>query len=232
VKFRLMFGMILTAAAAVAQTVCAPSDLAGIYGMQLAGSSTISGAITPVTSVGRLVLDGSGKISGYSSVNFKGLFLGNPVTGTYAAKDDCTATFSLQDDSGAWQKFSGKMKPGGASMEFHQEDPQTAVAGTLTKTPASCGAAFFRGTYTFTMTALQNRVTAQADGVGNLSFTMAGRQTNGTYNVDSDCFVEMEFELPGAAGAVKARGIVIDEGAQIVGVRSDPAQVAAVRFRR
>jgi hypothetical protein len=61
---------------------------------------------------------------------------------------------------------------------------------------------------------------------------MAGRQTKGTYNVDPDCFVEMEFELPGAAGAVKARGIVIDGGAQIVGVRSDPAQVAAIRFRR
>jgi hypothetical protein len=82
------------------------------------------------------------------------------------------------------------------------------------------------------MTGVQNRVAAEADGNGNLSFTTAGRKTTGTYTVDSDCFVEMEFELPGAAGAVKARGIVVDGGAQIVAVRSDPAQVASVRFRK
>src|SRR5262245_16167161 len=91
-----------------AADVCNPRDLYGSYGFQLAGTTAIGGPEKPIAAIGRLVLGEGGKIGGVSSVNFNGLFLGNPVTGQYEAKDDCTVTWSLQDSSGAFQNFSGK----------------------------------------------------------------------------------------------------------------------------
>ena len=90
-----------------AAAVCDPNQLQGPYGFQLSGAASISGQSQPATSIGRIVFDGQGGISGYSSVMFAGFLLGNPVTGTYESRSDCTASWSLQDDSGAYQHFSG-----------------------------------------------------------------------------------------------------------------------------
>src|ERR1700682_568574 len=114
--------------------VCAKTDILGAYGFQLTGTTTISGVPTPIASIGRVVLDNDGKISGYSSVNFNGFFLGNPITGTYEINTDCNITWSLQDDSGAWQHFAGKVMQGGARVDFHQADPGTGGRGVMKKT--------------------------------------------------------------------------------------------------
>src|ERR1017187_10071800 len=45
--------------------VCDPTKLAGPYGFQLSGETTISGESKPVSNVGRMVLDAHGAISGY-----------------------------------------------------------------------------------------------------------------------------------------------------------------------
>ena len=105
---------IVALAAAMAAPVCAadvcnPAKLEGAYGFQLSGPHHDFRRIETRVSVGRLVFDGHGVVSGYSSVNFAGYFLGNPVTGDYETHDDCTLTWSLQDDSGAFQHFSGKL---------------------------------------------------------------------------------------------------------------------------
>ena len=89
-------------------TSAAPTDILGAYGFQLSGSSTISGRPSPVGGVGRLVFEDARRtVSGYSSVNFNGFFLGNPVTGSYEFQTDCTLTWTMQDDSGAFQHFKG-----------------------------------------------------------------------------------------------------------------------------
>ena len=64
----------------------------GVYGFELTGNATISASPQPVVSVGRLVFDGVGGISGVASVSFTGLYLGNPVTGKYEAHDDCSVS--------------------------------------------------------------------------------------------------------------------------------------------
>src|SRR5882724_3045809 len=83
-----------------AADVCAARDLQGPYAFQLSGISTISGSPAPVAGLARLEFDGKSEVSGYSSVNFNGLLLGNPVTGTYEVSSDCKLAWSLQDDSG------------------------------------------------------------------------------------------------------------------------------------
>src|SRR5262249_20352313 len=156
---------------------------------------------------GRLAFD-AGKISGTSSVNFNGLFLGNPVTGIYELKTDCSITWSLQDDSGGWQHFRGTLKPGGAAGQFTQTDPGADGHGTLMRSASDCSAASLRGRYRYTMRGVSTPLgdkpagegTAQetvteADGAGNLSWTHDGAANSGTYQVNSDCFVELNFGM-------------------------------------
>src|SRR6058998_1132403 len=103
--------------------VCNPAKLFGPYAFQLSGTTTISSAPKPTASLGRIVFDGQGKVSGTSSAMFEGLLLGNPVTGSYEAKTDCTLTWQLQDDSGAYQHFSGSLSGDLSRGQFQQTDP-------------------------------------------------------------------------------------------------------------
>jgi hypothetical protein len=198
--------------------VCGNFDLSGAYGFQLSGTTTISGTAKPMAAVGRLDFGADGKISGTSSVNFGGLFLGNPVTGTYSSSGaDCSIRFDLQDDSGGWQHFQGTLTPGGARAQFHQTDPATGGRGLLVRLPASCGAGSLNGRYAVTIDG-RKTVTA-ADGHGNFSW----ESNSGSYDVASDCFVEINF-------GGKLRGIVVDNGKSVLAVQTDPGKVVTATF--
>jgi len=198
--------------------VCGNFDLSGAYGFQLSGNTTIAGVSKPMASIGRLDFGADGKISGTSSVNFGGLFLGNPVTGTYSATGaNCSLTFDLQDDSGGWQHFSGTLAPGGAHGQFHQTDPGTGGRGQLVRVPASCGAGSLVGRYTVTIDG--HKTVTAADGHGAFS----GGSNSGTYDVGSDCFVEINF-------GGKFRGIVVNEGRAVFAVQADPGKVVTATF--
>jgi len=198
--------------------VCGNFDLSGAYGFQLSGNPTIAGIAKPMAAVGRLDFTADGKISGTSSVNFGGLFLGNPVTGTYKSSGaTCSLTFDLQDDSGGWQHFQGKLTPGGARAQFHQTDPATGGRGQLVRLPASCGLDSLHGQYAVT---IDGRKTATAaDGHGNFS----SESNSGSYTVASDCFVEINF-------GAKLRGIVVDDGKTVFAVQTDPGKVVTATF--
>ena len=227
--------------------VCAPADIHGAYGFQLAGTTTISGKETPIATVGRLVFDGAGSISGTSSVNFNGLFLGNPTTGSYEAKDDCSITFSLQDTSGAFQHFNGSSASGGDRAEIRQSDPRTHVRGSMVRLPDSCTSSSFQGEYHFTITGRATplasegskgsgdaKALAQADGYGNLLVTRGDAKTSGTYTVDSDCFVQLSFGLADGDSntSIQLRGVLADGGKELLAVETDPEQVGSARFSR
>ncbi len=113
---------------------CTLAALQGPYGVQLSGDTTITGNPKPVTSLGRLVFDGDGAVSGYSSAMFGGFLLGNPVTGTYDTHSDCTVSWALQDDSGGFQHFGGTFTPDGTRAEFRQTDPGGAPHGIMERT--------------------------------------------------------------------------------------------------
>ena len=210
----------LLSATASAQ-VCGGNDLAGAYGFQLSGSSSIAGLPKPMAAIGRVVFQSGGHIDGYSSVNFGGLLLGNPVTGNYAFQTDCSLTFELQDDSGAWQHFRGTLQPGGARASFHQTDPGTGGRGILQKLPDTCSAATFQGKFAVTIGS-QKTVTT-ADGNGNLSSSSSEATNSGTYTVDSDCFVQLNF-------GVQLRGVLVNGGKTVLAVQTDPGKVSIATF--
>ncbi len=242
---RVLLGGCLLSGYALAQ-VCNPADIQGGYGFQLSGKTTISGKETPTAAVGRLEFDGRGKITGIASVNFNGYFLGNPVTGAYEAKDDCTITWSLQDDSGAYQHFMGSAAIDGRRMEFRQTDPGVNVRGVLDRMPDSCSAATFQGRFAVTLTGdatpfagegmahVSATGQADADGTGNLDLTWGKATGRGSYQVDSDCVVVLELPTPGADGEsrefVKLRGVLVNSGREVLAVQTDPERVAGARF--
>jgi hypothetical protein len=210
----------LLSAAASAQ-VCGGNDLSGGYGFQLSGSTTIAGLPKPMAAIGRVVFEAGGQISGYSSVNFGGLFLGNPVTGNYTFKTDCSMTFDLRDDSGGWQHFQGAVTTGGGRASFHQTDPGTGGRGVLQRLPDSCGVASFRGK--FAVTIGSHRTVTIADGAGNLSSNSDDGTNSGTYTVDSDCFMQLNF-------GVQLRGILVNGGRTVLAVQTDPGKIAVATF--
>jgi hypothetical protein len=227
--------------------VCGPNDVQGAYGFQLSGTTTIGAdGPQPLASIGRLVFDGAGVVSGVSSVDLNGYFLGNPVTGTYEFKTDCTLAFQLQDDSGAFQHFGGVANEGGASVEFHQTDTGAGGHGVLEKTPDGCKTETFHGSYTFAVSgtasqfatdqapgsAFSLRGTVDADGAGNLALTTASGKTTGSYQLDSDCVAEMELGVSNgdSASILKMRGVLVKEGKLLLAVESDPARTATARF--
>jgi hypothetical protein len=241
-------GLLLAVACfpASAADICAPADIHGPYGFQLAGTTTISGSETPIASVGRLVFDGASTItSGVSSVNFNGLFLGNPITGNYETKADCTMTLNLQDTSGAFQHFTGKAAPGGDRVEIQQSDPGTGERGLMVRSADGCDATGFHGQYNFTMSGRQTplasegskgsgsaRALVQADGNGNLVLLRGNTKTSGTYTVDSECVVQLDFGLGDgdSSTSVKLRGILVNGGKEMLAIETDPEQVASARF--
>lgn len=238
----LLFLVVLGGMPAAAD-VCGRTDVLGSYGFQLSGTTTI-GAAGPQAqaAVGRLVFDSDGNVNGVSSVNLNGYFLGNPVTGTYAFKTDCTLTFQLQDDSGGFQHFQGLAKSGGNSAEIHQTDEGAGGRGVLERTPESCSAESLHGLYALALSGTASQFatdqapgsaftlsgTVDADGAGDLALTTAGGKTTGSYQVDSDCVVEMQMGVAfgDSAAIVKLRGVLVKGGRLVLAVESDPAHTA------
>jgi hypothetical protein len=230
--------------------VCNPADLQGPYGFQLSGETTISGESKPVTNIGRMVLAGDGGISGYSTVMFAGYLLGNPITGTYEARWDCAVTWSLQDDSGAFQHFSGVATPGGGKVHFSQTDPVGAQKGVMARIPVACKTADLRKAYAFTMagstipmlpgeasSTIAAKGSIQADENGNYKLAPEGGPpltTDVAIEVDAECVVDIELTLPAAdapiATPMKLRGVLTDEGKQILAIQTDPGAMVSATF--
>jgi len=234
----------LTAALPAAAQVCNPQVLQGAYGFQLAGTTTISGDSKPVAAMGRIEFDGRGAVSGTASVNFAGFLLGNPVTGVYEAHSDCTVTWSLQDDSGAFQHFAGTLTPDLQRATFHQTDTGGARQGTLAKVAPQCSDAALQGNYSFSISGgaipmnpgevarnISFGGALTADGAGNLALVADGSATAaGTSSVDSDCIVDMTI-VPALGASIKLRGILVTGGKEVLAIETDPGTTVNARFR-
>lgn len=221
-------------ASAQTVSVCDPAKLDGAYGFQLSGRTTISGDTKPVASMGRLEFDGKGAVSGVSSVNFAGYFLGNPVTGKYEAHTDCSITWSLQDDSGAWQHFEGTLTPDLLAAQFHQTDQGGAQNGALQKVASNCSVAGLAARYTFSLSGnaipmnpgdVPRRVsatgTAEPDAAGALKLLVADTAGSGTIAIDSDCIAQVTLALP-SGETIVLRGVLVNSGKRILAIETDP----------
>jgi hypothetical protein len=222
--------------AAQAALVCDPAKLIGPYAFQLTGSTDISGTPQPTASLGRLAFDGRGSLSGTASATFRGLLLGNPVTGSYEAKSDCSAIWKLQDDSGAFQNFSGTFSADGTRVQFTQTDPGGAQRGIMQKTSDACSAADLLKEYDFTVSG--STIPMQDGEVGH---AVAAKGTldiaeNGSFEVESDCSVRFGWTLPDQDGQVTEpslmamRGFLVNGGKEILAFQTDPGAMVAARF--
>jgi hypothetical protein len=213
--------------------VCDPAKLMGPYGFQLSGTTTISGAEKPTTSLGRIVFDGHGNLSGTSSAMFSGFFLGNPVTGAYEAHTDCTLTWKLQDDSGAFQNFGGTISSDLMHAQFRQTDPGGAQRGILQRVPDTCTSQSLAKRYQYTVA---GSTTPMQD--GDTARTVSAKGTidvarSGTFQVDSDCIVEFDVLLVGPDQrlvSLHMRGILVNGGREILAIQTDPGAMVAGRF--
>jgi hypothetical protein len=233
---RLFLLVLLSGLAARAADVCDPADLVGPYAFQLTGSTDISGTPQPTASLGRIAFDGRGSLSGTASATFRGLLLGNPVTGSYEAKSDCSVVWKLQDDSGAFQNFRGTVSTDGTRLQFTQTDPGGAQRGIMQKTSDTCSAADLLKKYDFTVS---GSTIPMVD--GEVPHTVSAKGTldiaeNGSFEVDSDCSVRFEWTLPDPDGQdaevspMAMRGFLVNGGKQILAFQTDPGAMVAARF--
>ena len=193
-----------------------------------------------MATVSRLVFGDQGKITGYASVNFNGYFLGNPVTGTYELKSDCSFVYKLQDTSGAFQHFAGTLRPGGNEAQIRQTNPATGEKGAFKRLANGCQNGTLHGSFVMSTVSLPTpfagtsvlpagvyTAVVVADGSGNLKLARGADESTGTYKVDADCFVMVEYSFP---AKISLRGIIVNEGREILAIETDPAKVAAVKF--
>ena len=170
------------------------------------------------------------------SATFAGLLLGNPVTGSYEAKSDCSVIWKLQDDSGAFQNFSGTFSADGTRVQFKQTDPGGAQHGIMQKTSDNCSAADLRKKYHFTVSGSTTPMLP-----GDVSRTVSAKgmldtAENGSFQVDSDCAVRFQWTLPAQDGQVpeplpmNMRGFLVNGGKEILAFQTDPGAMVAARF--
>jgi len=224
----------LTGAIAQAADVCNPVNLTGPYAFQLSGLTNISGEQKPTASLGRLVFDGRGGLKGTASATFSGFLLGNPITGTYEAKPDCSVIWKLQDTSGAFQNFSGTLSPDGARIQFRQTDPGGAQRGIMQKTSDSCSAANLMKKYEYTISGSTTPMRA-----GDVARTITAKGTldvaeNGGFQVESDCLVRFALTIPVQDGpspvTMTMRGFLVNGGLEILAFQTDPGAMVSARF--
>lgn len=217
-------------AAAQAGNVCNATKLVGPYAFQLSGTTAISGTPKPTASLGRITFDGSGGVGGTASATFSGFLVGNPVRGTYEAKPDCSVTWKLQDDSGAFQNFSGTFSTDGIRVLFRQTDPGGAQRGIMLKTSDSCSSGDLQKKYRFTVSGsttpmLPGQVPRSVSAEGTLDVA-----ANGTFQVDGDCSVQFVLTLPQEPSPMNLRGFLVNGGKEILAFQTDPGAMVPARF--
>jgi hypothetical protein len=227
---------LLPALGAQAADICNPADLIGPYAFQLSGTTDISGTPHSTASLGRIVFDGNGNLSGTASATFRGLLLGNPVTGSYEAKWDCSVNWMLQDDSGAFQHFSGTLSADGRRAQFTQTDPGGAQRGIMQKTSDACSAADLQPKYYFTVSGsiramLPGQVGYSVSAKGTLDAAQVG-----AFQVQSDCSVQFALTLPAQDGQaaesapMTMRGFLVNGGKEILAFQTDPGAMVTARL--
>jgi hypothetical protein len=220
--------------------VCNPRNFEGSYAFQLSGNTRISATARPAAAVGSLTFDGSGGVSGYSSAQYAGYLQGNPTSGKYEAHVDCSLDFSLQDTSGAFQNFSGKMTADTRRIEFRQTDQGGPQRGIMIRTPDSCSANTLQQQYQFSILGsftpmLDGQAphvvsitgTAQVKDGGKLLITYKDNPNpeEGTFEVDSDCVVRI------AMTSINLRGYLVDGGKQILAIQTDAGFTVTASFK-
>lgn len=228
--------------------VSAPGIASGIGGVAVPASLALSykqdasngnSGVAPMAGAARLVLDGNGNITGYSSENMAGQWIQGNVTGTYVVNTDCTFSFAIADSSGNTENFSGVLTGQSSAAMVLQTDPGSGVSGTLRSARGLCQTADLFGSFglQYSGTTLpSNSVYSSVgmvtfDGQGNLTAAetrfSAGAssqvQSTGSIVVNPDCSFTMSLSSLSPSGAMNFFGIASADNKQLSIVQSDAA---------
>jgi hypothetical protein len=230
--------------------VSAPGVASGIGGVAVPASMSSAfqaagvdagGSSAPIAGAARLNLDGSGNITGYSSVNMAGQWLQGNITGTYTVNTDCTFSFALTDAGGTTENFAGILVSQSRSAMILQMDAGSGVSGTLKSVRGICQTSDLSGTFGLhyagtTVGASSSPYSSvgvvSLDGQGNLTAaesrfgggSSSQVQSIGTMVVNSDCSFTMALSSVSASGgAMNFFGIAVTDNQQLLIVQSDAA---------
>lgn len=118
---------------------CSLRTIRGSYGSNITGAfilpppagSTQPPTSVPIASVGRLVFNGDGAVSGTDTNSFGGAISINAVTGTYTVNEDCTGTLDVAFPTGFTVTNNFVIVDGGREISLIQTNPGAVVTGVF-----------------------------------------------------------------------------------------------------
>ena len=114
---------------AYAQAGCTTSNLQGAFGHSISG--TFEG--TPITAMGLVTYDGSGKLTGADSVSIKGVVTPQrTINGTYTVNSFCAGSMTWSTSTGT-AELTFVIVDGGRQMNIMQLNPGSSAVGSATK---------------------------------------------------------------------------------------------------
>jgi hypothetical protein len=234
---------------------CSNASLSGTFGMQLSGAIApgaqgvggvaLQGATTastgtsttaaPGTGIARMLLDGNGNITGYSSVNAQSQWLQGNLSGTYSVNDNCSVSLSLMDASGNSQNFNGIVVAQGNSAFLTQTNAGAGVSGTLRPLKGFCQTSDLVGTFgiqyfgTASSAAVSSTGLLSLDGRGGLTATewrLSGGASAlvtsaGNINVNADCSASLTLTSTVDGSSVNLSGLISLDEKQLFFIQSD-----------
>jgi hypothetical protein len=154
--------------------VAVPATLAASY---LAAPMSGDGAVAPIAGNARLIFDGNGNVSGYSSENMAGQWTQGNVTGAYTVNTDCTFSVALTDAKGNTENFGGVLVAQSNSALVMQTDAGTGVTGALKSTRGLCQTSDLFGSYGLQYSGTSLAMSAPYSSVGLITFDGQGNVT-------------------------------------------------------
>jgi hypothetical protein len=204
------FALILSTVSLQAQTpACTNAVFKGTYYFLVNGSVIPGNQVLPYGSLGKVVTDGQGGITGSAVTTVNGVSAAFTITGTYSIAQNCTGTTTLTATSSTTTPTTVTVNlqvvDNGQSAVFAFSTQGQVIAGrgyqvTSTGTPA-CTSASINGSYGYLFSGLlsgapyaeEGQVTSNGSGgltansVVNLNGSLTPVPANGSYTIGSDC---------------------------------------------
>lgn len=130
---RLALAAVLAAPVVLADApVCDASSFTGAYGYKLSGVVYDSyGYMYFLSSVGRIVSDGAGGITGTNTYSFDGTVVRQTFTGTYTVNEDCTGSLTMETSGSGTSNFDFVLVNNNQEATIVQTDSGFSLSGDL-----------------------------------------------------------------------------------------------------
>jgi hypothetical protein len=236
---RLFTALVGLAVVVVAQPclACSNASLKGNYGFVLTG---VNNAAVLTATVGQIIADGSGGLTGSETVSNDGVITSNvSISGTYAVSKNCTATATITPAGGSASNYF--LVVIGTQFQIVETDTGYTESGYAeAQGSANCSAAGIKGTFGFrgggwnvssSLIPTADAGQVKADGLGNLSGTQHGSfggevysaSFSGTYAVNGNCTGTITYSVEGTT--THSNFVVVDGGKAAFLIQTDAGAI-------